>query len=169
MFRTIHRYEEDGLGLPYPVVLIDAAEEEIDDVTRDRIGISVPDLEGLAVAVAVARVLLPVHLTGKEVRFLRNVLDMTGRQMAEAIDIDPCNLSKWENDKAPLGGWADKQVRLITIVALSDRVPHLSLDKKSVISMNIVNREPGTWPEITMHRLHHVCAKEDTWDMQMAA
>ena len=27
MFRTVDRYEEDGLGLPYAVTLIDGAEE----------------------------------------------------------------------------------------------------------------------------------------------
>ena len=54
MFRTIPRHEEDGIGLPYPVVLIDSAEEEL-DASGAVVGLSVPDLEGLAVSVAVAR------------------------------------------------------------------------------------------------------------------
>jgi hypothetical protein len=132
MFRTITRYEEDGLGLPYPVVLIDSAEEET-DASGAVVGVSVPDLEGLAAAVVVARCLNPLQLAGEEVRFIRDVLDMTARDLAEALGLDHATLSRWENGKQAVGGWADRQVRYVTLLMLHDRVPGLHVDPKDAI------------------------------------
>jgi hypothetical protein len=166
MFRTIARHEEDGLGLPYPVVLIDSAEEEI-DTAGEVVGLSVPDLEGLAVSVAVARVLHPWQLAGEEVRFLRHVLDLSGREMAEALGMDHATLSRWENGKQELGGWADKQARYITLLMLHDRVPGLHADPKAAIRLRIVTRPPGAWPVLEMRRVHvsaDGAADVDGWD-----
>ncbi len=51
MFRTVKKYEEDELELPYPVGLIDRAEEEI-NASGVIAGVSVPDLKCLAAAMA---------------------------------------------------------------------------------------------------------------------
>ena len=106
MRRVLPRYEESGLGLPYPVVLINAAEEHA-DAAGNVLGVSVPDLEGLVAAVAVARAFLPVELTGSEVRFMRKVIGMSAKDFAEALKLDPASLSRWENNKQTLGGWAE--------------------------------------------------------------
>ena len=76
MFKVLETYEEDGLGLPYAVTLVNAAEVEIDDDTEEVLGVSVPDMEGLAAAVAMARALLPAGLLPAEVKFFTTVLDM---------------------------------------------------------------------------------------------
>jgi len=44
--------------------------------------IEIPDLDGLSKTAAMARALVPFRLTGKEVRFMRFALDMTGREFA---------------------------------------------------------------------------------------
>jgi transcriptional regulator with XRE-family HTH domain len=146
MRRVLPRYEEKGLGLPYPVVLINAAEEHSDAV-GNVLGVSVPNLEGLAAAVAVARAFLPVELTGSEVRFLRKVIGMSAKDFAEALKLDPASLSRWENNKQTLGGWAESQVRLATVAILTQRMPSLKPDMEKLFRMVPRKREEGeAWP-----------------------
>ena len=167
MFRTIARFEENGLGLPYPVVLINAAEEELDEKTGERVGISVPDLEGLVAALAVARALHPIQLHGSEVRFIRKALGMSARDMASALTLDPATFSRWENGKQPVGEWADKQVRTFAVLLLRDRVPGLSRELTDIVALKIRHWEEGDWPRIEMRRVH-VPAEDhqerDAWD-----
>ena len=146
MRRVLPRYEEKGLGLPYPVVLINAAEEH-SDAAGNVLGVSVPNLEGLAAAVAVARAFLPVELTGAEVRFMRKVIGMSAKDFAEALKLDPASLSRWENNKQTLGGWAESQVRLATVAILAQRMPSLKPDMEKLFRMVPRKREEGeAWP-----------------------
>ncbi|MCX2560589.1 hypothetical protein OQ252_04115 [Acetobacter farinalis] len=172
MFRTLPSYEEDGLGLPYAVTLVDAAEEEVDDTTGEVIGISVPDMEGLAAAVAMARVLIPVGLLPQEVRFLRDVLDMRSAEMAKALSMDASTYSRWENGKQTVGQWADKQMRLVVVTVLQGRFPHFSVDPKTVVSLMPVEAHIGQpYPRIRMIRrpASVEVTKIDEWDTLLAA
>lgn len=152
MFENIARYEEDGLGLPYPVVLVDSAEAEI-DASGAMVGVSVPDMEGLACAVALVRCIDPLQLAGEEVRFIRHVLDLSGRELAQAMGMDHATLSRWENGKQLPGAWADKQVRFIALLQLADRVHGLHVDPKAAIPLQIIPRAAGKWPQIEMRRV----------------
>ena len=176
MFRTIPRYEESGLGLPYSVVLVSAAQEELDE-HGVRVGVHVPDMERLAACVAVARALNPQQLDGREVRFIRRVLGMTGKDFAEALEITAETLSRWENNKYRPGGWADKQVRMTAVIKLRDRLSALSLDVKVVPSLHLHTAPHGHWPVMEMVRVPCIgppcdaTQKDDVqgWDMRMAA
>lgn len=167
MFRTLPSYEEDGLGLPYAVTLVDAAEEEVDDQTGEVIGVSVPDIEGLAAAVAIARVLVPVGLLPQEVRFLRDVLDMGSAEMAKALSMDPSTYSRWENGKQGVGQWADKQIRLVVVTALQSRFPHFSVDPTTVVSLRPIKARIGQ-PHPHIRMIRRVMPVEvnqaDEWD-----
>jgi DNA-binding transcriptional regulator YiaG len=146
MRRVLQRYEENGLGLPYPVVLLNAAVEH-SDAAGNVLGVSVPDLEGLAAAVAVERAFLPVELTGSEVRFMRKVIGMSAKDFAEALKLDPASLSRWENYKQTLGGWAESQVRLATVAILAQRMPTLRPDMEKLFRMVPRKRdEAEAWP-----------------------
>ncbi len=172
MFRTIARYEEAGLGLPYPVVLIDAAEEEIDHQTGERIGVSIPDLDGLVAALTVSRAFSPIQLHGSEVRFIRRAVGMSAKQLASALQIDPATFSRWENDKQSVGEWADKQVRMFAILLLQGHVQELGLDPKEIVGMRIRPRQDGEWPKVEMHRVHRRSdgpAETDVWDTHKLA
>ena len=151
MFRTIAHYEETGLGLPYPIILLDGAVAEIDEIhRRNKIGVAIPNMEGLVAAVAVTRALLPVALDGAEARFMRRAIGMSAKDFAGATNIDPATLSRWENNKATVGGWADKQIRMAVVIKLADRVPHLRLDPKAVVDLIILPRPDAVWPIITL-------------------
>ena len=168
MFQTIERYEHFGLGLPYPIVILGGAEEELDEA-GNRVGIHIPNSDGLAASVALARALLPVELSGSEVRFIRRAIGMTARELAAAADIKPETLSRWENDKCSMGQWADKQIRLMAVVALRGRVPGVTADDKSVVALNPVRRVVGVWPKLEM-RLVHIPSEQggnsedEAWD-----
>lgn len=157
MFRTIERYEETGLGLPYPVVLLDGAQEEINHA-GERVGVHVPDMEGLVACIALMRALHPQALDGREVRFIRRVLGRSAKDFAEALVLDAATLSRWENNKQAVGGWADKQVRLAAVAVLKDRVPGLSLDTKAVFGLRIQQAPEGHWPQLEVRRVHHADA-----------
>lgn len=174
MFRTLPLYEETDLGLPYPITLNDGVEEEIDDETGERVGVSIPALEQLAAAVAVARALNPLQLDGREVRFIRRVIGMPAKDLAEALEMDAATLSRWENNKHPVGAWADKQVRMAAVIMLRDRVPHISLNPADVVTLRVRSRQGDQWPTIRMvltRRQSDACTDEPReWDtMKLAA
>lgn len=149
MFRTLPRHEEDGLGLPYPVILLDGAEEEIDDRTGEQVGISIPNMEGLIAAVAIARSLHPLRLDGSEVRFIRRAIGMSAADFAAALTLDAATLSRWENNRQTVGEWADKQVRFYAVTALRDRVG-VPVDADALIRLRTFEREGGDWPTIEL-------------------
>jgi transcriptional regulator with XRE-family HTH domain len=172
MFRTMTRYEEDGLGLPYPVVLVDAAEEEVDEATGERVGISIPDLEGLVTTVAIARSFYPLQLEGAEVRFLRRVLGKSAKELAADLSVDAATFSRWENGKAAVGEWADKQIRAFTALTFHDRVCELGRDSKAIVGMRVRKRQADEWPSFQLIRVHVIRDREpqhDAWEMKLAA
>lgn len=170
MFRTVDRYEEDGLGLPYPVTLIDGAEEQIDDDTGEVIGISIPAMETLVAAVAITRARIPVQLSGDEVRFIRGVIGVGSKAFAEALEMDPATFSRWENGRQTVGAWADKQVRMAAVIMLADRIPGLSIDPKEIVKLHILPAPEGFVPQIEMVLRHVPTANGsagDGWDTNL--
>jgi len=73
--------------------------------------IAIPDLTGLGHAAAIARALDPARLSGREVKFLRRVLDMTQPVFADAMDLTAETVSRWENDMRGVGEASERLVR----------------------------------------------------------
>jgi DNA-binding transcriptional regulator YiaG len=155
MFRTIERYEDHSLGLPYPVILINSAEEEINAVTGERVGISIPHMEDMIATVAVARILFPVRLKGSEVKFIRRVLGKSSKEFAASLEIATETYSRWENDKQGVGEWADKQVRLSALVLLRDKAASLEIDGNAVVGMRIRSQSPNEKISIALRLSQH--------------
>lgn len=179
-FRTLERYEDSSLGLPYPVVLVNGAEEEIDDNTGERIGVSIPHLEDLVATIAVARVLNPSQLDGAEVRFIRRVIGRTAKEFANNLGIAPETYSRWENGRQTVGAWADKQVRLAVILLLLDKVGRAHVDPAQVVNMQIHPRSPNDVPQMEIRLVHHAdqdadhhqhefSRDTDEWELKLAA
>lgn len=68
MRTVLERYEDDLMGLPYPVTLLNVA-EQVTNPDGSVIGVGVPNAERIAATVAMALCFLPQRLIGAEVRF----------------------------------------------------------------------------------------------------
>lgn len=73
--------------------------------------VAIPDMDGLARAAAISRALKPARLAGRELKFLRRVLDMSQKEFAEAMTLTAETVSRWENDARGVGGMCEKLVR----------------------------------------------------------
>src|SRR5665213_631330 len=153
MTHVLDRYEEKLMGLPYPVVLLNAAEEITHPKTGKVLGVAVPDAEELAAAVALALCFMPTRLSGAEVRFIRRVMGMTGQELPAAVEMDPATLSRWEHGKQEVGGWADKAVRMAAVLRLQDRAPASSLRPEDIVSLHFAPRPIDSHPTIEVHRV----------------
>ncbi len=151
MTKVLERYEENGLGLPYPIVLINGAEVETDEATGEE-HVHIPDMEQLIAAVALTRILHPWKLDGREVRFIRRAIGMQAKEFAETLGLDPATFSRWENNKFEAGGWADKQVRAYTALLLQKRAPFVRVDEDVLVRQKILKRPEGEWPVIQIIR-----------------
>jgi transcriptional regulator with XRE-family HTH domain len=158
MTRVLKRHEETLMGLPYPVILLDAAEEITHPKTGKVIGIAIPDSEELAAAVALALCFMPVRLLGAEVRFIRRVMGMSGQDLAAAVEMDPATLSRWENAKTEIGAWADKAVRMAAVLRLQDQAPGSSLRPEDIVTLHFAPRTSGSHPVIEVRRSHSACS-----------
>ena len=171
MTHVLDRYEEKLMGLPYPIVLLNAAEEITHPKTGKVLGVAVPDAEELAAAVALALCFMPTRLTGAEVRFIRRVMGMTGQELAAAVEMDPATLSRWEHGKQEVGGWADKAVRMAAVLCLQDRAPGSSLRPEAIVSLRLTPRPTNYHPTIEVHRVgsEEVAAESEVkgWDAEV--
>lgn len=106
----------------FPVDLIDAAV-----VGRDEDGdwgATFPDTEGLTVAVAVALLLDPGGWRGVHLRHVRETAEMTGAALAhETGHADKTVISRWENDRTPIGRQSERTLRTVLRDALAKAYP----------------------------------------------
>lgn len=97
----------------------------------------IPDMNGLIAAVALTRVKFNLKLTGVDIKFIRKVLDVSSKNLSEILEVTAETVSRWENDKLPMGPSAEKLFRLIAGMMLSDRAPAIDFDQKEIAKMNI--------------------------------
>lgn len=67
---------------------------------------------------AIARAVVEQHakLSGAEVRFLRKYLGHSGADFATLIGVSRETVSRWENDKEPIGGTPDRLLRVLVVL-----------------------------------------------------
>ncbi len=90
-----------------------------------------PAMEPMYRALAAAIITKPYRLTGAEVRVLRNVLVWTAVELAAHLGVSSSQVSRWENDREPVGPVADRMLR--AILALREGMS-LSTDRLAAIS-----------------------------------
>ncbi|MFS8071613.1 MAG: helix-turn-helix domain-containing protein [Byssovorax sp.] len=90
-----------------------------------------PEMEPMYRALAAAIIAKPHRLTGAEVRVLRNVLGWTAVEIAAHLGVSSSQVSRWENDREPVGPTADRMLR--AILALREGMS-LSTDRLAAIS-----------------------------------
>lgn len=77
--------------------------------------IRVPAIEALHRALAVVVLKKRSRLTGAEARFLRKYIGLSGVDFARRIGAEPETVSRWENDKQPMGPQTDRLLRLLVV------------------------------------------------------
>src|SRR5581483_8752737 len=91
-------------------------------------------------AVAIARVKLPVKLKGRDIRFLRWAMELTGRNLAKKLEVAAETISRWENDHDPINPASEKLLRLLVGVHLAERAPMVPFIAKDIDTMRITFR-----------------------------
>ena len=135
-----HEYDAT-VELGIPVTLIDAAIEHEDG------SVEIPNLDTLLSTLAVARVLDPGQLVGAEIRFLRHVLDLTGSEFAEKIDLSNKSVvSRWENDRVRPGGFTEKVIRQLILNLLGAHAPGIEIGTNAIPGMKIRPRAVSDGP-----------------------
>jgi DNA-binding transcriptional regulator YiaG len=127
----------------------------------------IPDLRGLVRTVAMARALLPVQLSGKDILFMRRALDMTQRQFAEAMELTLETVSRWESGARGIGGMSEKLVRHNVCALLHEQVPAVDYDPVDITRMRILPLPEGkSLPPVPVCRVivKHGHRREDAWD-----
>ena len=104
-------YEYDLAGLPYPVVLLNVPVQRCPKCEEH--AVTIPDLEGLHLRLALDIVSAPRLLLPEEIRFLRKTMDWTAEEMGRIVGVDVKTISRWENGKQRLGPVAERLLRLI--------------------------------------------------------
>jgi DNA-binding XRE family transcriptional regulator len=100
--------------------------------------VAIPDLDDLGRATAISRALIPVRLAGREVKFLRRVLDMTQAEFAKAMDLTAETVSRWETNARGVGGACEKLTRHNVCALLSKITPGRPYDPADITKMELI-------------------------------
>ncbi len=166
---TLPRYQDDGLVGLANVVILNAAQKYVCKDCGEDNGISVPDVAGLQAAAAVTRVMIPVKLVGREIRFLRNALGMKAKELAERIETRADEtVSRWENDQRPISARDEKMLRLLAGRILSERAKAIGFDETVIFNMKIPALSAVPLREVVMTFIR-IRISVDTWAEPAAA
>ncbi len=155
MNRNVATPKEDGIEHVLPVyedrlagisaILINSAiEATTDGVT----GVIVPDPEGLQIAVAAARVTVPLKLTGPEIRVLRKTMGIQARELAGHLDVTPETFSRWENGREQIATNPERLLRIRVFQCLRDKAPGVVAKTEDILNMKIVHLRLANRPLI---------------------
>ncbi len=98
----------------------------------DYFEVEIPHLEKLHHSIAMHFVRQSRRLQGAEVRFLRKWLGWSGQDFARHMGVSAETVSRWENEREPIGGTSDRLLRLM--VLFGRPVSDYSLDRLADIS-----------------------------------
>ncbi len=75
--------------------------------------VEIPKAEELHTVIAGELLRKSNVLIGEEIKFIRKQMRLKAVELAEQLTITPVTLSRWENDKKPIGKEKDKLLRLL--------------------------------------------------------
>jgi len=146
----------------------------------DDIFIEVPDIQALSKAVVMARCLIPISLTSKELKNIRKIIGWSASELAEkmAEKTSTATVSRWENDRQNMGGYAEKVFRLIVCEHLKDECPGVNYESKDIAQLRIISidraKQSNAEIEIPYIKFDRVKVKKDNkvsvdaWENELA-
>src|SRR5579862_980907 len=105
-----HHYTESGLANVWLAGLEVRACPKCGETER-----VIPRLAQLHRLLAATVAEQPEKLTGAEIRYLRKSLGWSGEDFAATFGVRPETISRWENDKEPMGATAERLLRLAAL------------------------------------------------------
>lgn len=138
--RTLEAYHDNDLGLPYPVIVRNAAIEEFDSATGESLAVGLLHPREYVKAVALVRALHPLQLSGAEIRFMRKVLGMKAKDFAAAIPIRPETFSRIEHDHERTSDYVDQLIRHYVCAELFEEIAGVDFDPKMITRMHRIPR-----------------------------
>lgn len=154
--KTLAEYDVSNL-IGLRVIIHNAVIEMTDE--DGEVSIEVPDIETASAAAAMARCLMPIRIVAHELRAIRRIAGMTAAELARAMDpkTSPETMSRWENDKQPMGGYAEKVFRLVICERIKDQVPGIDYTDGAIANLTVLDpwRSDPTYevPHIVMERV----------------
>jgi len=132
-----HRYSESGLS---NVVLVGVEVRRCQNCGESMA--SIPRIEGLHRAIAMALIRHRGRLAPEEIRFLRKWLGWSGVDFAKHMGVAPETVSRWESTEnlKPMGGTAERLLRLA--VAHGQPIDEYPIDMLTEISDDQVPKAP---------------------------
>ena len=145
---------------------------------ENEVSIELPKQRELLASAAVLRCLTPIRLRGYEIKALRKILRLTAVEFAKKLDekTAPETISRWENEAQPIGGFAEKTLRLLVCEELTKEAPGVAYEASKIAYLRVTD----PWlmnPDYEMPYIHLrlVRLKErsgaviDAWDVKEAA
>ena len=77
--------------------------------------VAIPHIEALHRAIAAVLVQKRARLAPEEIRYLRKYLGWSGVDFAAHMGVTPETVSRWERGTTPMGGQADRLLRLLVV------------------------------------------------------
>ena len=84
------------------------------------------NINQLMQVIASALVLKPSELAGKEIRFLRKYIGLTGEQFGRKLGLTKEHVSRIENEKHPVGTQTERLIRYVSISAVPELQPEMT-------------------------------------------
>lgn len=107
----------------------------------------IDDIEGLHQAISLYLVEHKPRLAANEIRFLRNTMDSTQADIADALGVDEQTVARWEKGKTTMPGPADRTLRIIFLASIMDPEELMSF----ISELSELSKREAT-PEVAFER-----------------
>lgn len=95
----------------------------------------------LRAAASMLRCLTPERLRGAEMKAMRKILGLTLADLAKRMGerTAPETISRWESESQPMGGYAEKTLRLLICEELWEKAPGIDYQAKMIVDLNVTD------------------------------
>jgi DNA-binding transcriptional regulator YiaG len=160
-----------GLSIIVHGAAIERTEED------GEVSVELPKLRELMATAAVGRCLVPVRLRGSEIKAMRKILGWTLAELAKRLGdrTAPETVSRWENEVQPMGGFAEKLLRLLVCEELNKDAHGVAYNAGMIANLKVVDpcRADPDYKLPPMHleliRMKEAGSIIEAWDAKVAA
>lgn len=134
--RTLEKYDATvHVGLR--TIVCHAAIERVGEDGEETI--EVPKPRQLRASAAMVRCLIPIRLRGNEIKAMRKIMGLTLAEMAKKLDEKTAveTVSRWESEAQPMGGYAEKILRLLVCETLKSESPGIEYNGSMIAQLNV--------------------------------